>query len=87
MHLSCRFLKDPNEYLPSWQAALQSCAEVFITKQPEMTKCIEYQLGFTGDIGIYHVSPRQLTTDLLRCLVCVEGIVIKCKSHNPLPLI
>jgi hypothetical protein len=28
-----------------------------------------------------------LTTDLLRCLVCVEGIVIKCKSHNPLPLI
>jgi hypothetical protein len=38
----------------------------------------EWCLGVEGSFGSHHVSPRGLTTHLLRKLVCVEGIVTKC---------
>lgn len=37
-------------------------------------------MGFEGSFGSKHVSPRTLNTRNLGNLVCVEGIVTKCKG-------
>lgn len=39
----------------------------------------EFHVGFEGSFGNKHVSPRTLSARLLGNLVCVEGIVTKCK--------
>lgn len=47
----------------------------------------EFFLGFEGSFGAKHVTPRSLTSRFIGNLVCVEGIVTKCKnsiSLNPL---
>ena len=41
------------------------------------------QLGFEGNFGSQHVSPRQLLAFLLGRMVCVEGIVTKCSLVRP----
>lgn len=40
----------------------------------------ELFVGFEGSFGSKHVSPRTLNTRNLGNLVCVEGIVTKCKG-------
>jgi DNA replication licensing factor MCM3 len=44
----------------------------------------EFFLGFEGSFGAEHVTPRSLTSRFIGNLVCVEGIVTKCK--NPISL-
>ena len=39
----------------------------------------ELFVGFEGSFGNRHVTPRTLTSRFLGNLVCVEGIVTKCK--------
>jgi len=39
----------------------------------------EFFLGFEGSFGSKHVTPRTLTSRFIGNLVCVEGIVTKCK--------
>lgn len=36
-------------------------------------------IGFEGSFGSRHVTPRTLTSRFLGNLVCLEGIVTKCK--------
>ena len=36
-------------------------------------------IAFEGSFGNKHVTPRTLTSNFLGNLVCVEGIVTKCK--------
>ena len=39
----------------------------------------EVYIGFEGSFGSKHVTPRTLTSRFIGNLVCVEGIVTKCK--------
>ena len=39
----------------------------------------EFFIGFEGSFGAKHVTPRTLTSRFIGNLVCVEGIVTKCK--------
>lgn len=38
----------------------------------------EFFIGFEGNFGSKHVTPRSLTSRFLGNLICVEGIVSKC---------
>ena len=39
----------------------------------------EFFIGFEGSFGAKHVTPRSLSSRHLGNLVCLEGIVTKCK--------
>lgn len=39
----------------------------------------EFFIGFEGSFGAKHVTPRTLTSRFIGNLVCVEGIVTKCR--------
>lgn len=39
----------------------------------------DFFVAFEGSFGNKHVTPRTLTSHYLGNLVCVEGIVTKCK--------
>lgn len=39
----------------------------------------EFYIGLEGSFGSKHVTPRTLTSRLLGSMVCVEGIITKCK--------
>lgn len=41
------------------------------------------QIGFTGNLGSHHLSPRGLLSSFICSLVCVEGVVIKCSLIQP----
>ncbi|XP_033230729.1 DNA replication licensing factor Mcm3 [Belonocnema kinseyi] len=45
----------------------------------------EFFIGFEGSFGSRHVTPRSLTSRFLGNLVCLEGIVTKCKAKIFLP--
>lgn len=40
----------------------------------------EFFIAFEGSFGNKHVTPRTLTSRFLGNLICVEGIVTKCKN-------
>lgn len=46
----------------------------------------EFFIGFEGSFGAKHVTPRTLTSRFIGNLVCVEGIVTKCKTISKLDL-
>lgn len=39
----------------------------------------EFHVGFEGSFGGKHVTPRSVSARHLGNLICVEGIVTKCK--------
>ena len=39
----------------------------------------EFFIALEGSFGSMHVTPRTLTARLLGSMVCVEGIITKCK--------
>lgn len=41
----------------------------------------EFYVGLEGSFGSKHVTPRTLTSRLLGSMVCVEGIITKCKFY------
>ena len=62
----------------AFQRALKeivSAADTTYGKQIE-----EFFVGFEGSFGAKHVTPRSLSARNIGNLVCVEGIVTKCKS-------
>lgn len=42
----------------------------------------EFYVGLEGSFGSKHVTPRTLTSRLLGSMVCVEGIITKCKFYS-----
>ncbi|KAG7280751.1 hypothetical protein CRUP_037681 [Coryphaenoides rupestris] len=70
-------LKDSFGELVAFQKALKDLVasiDATFAKQFE-----EFHVGFEGSFGTNHVSPRTLTARHLGSLVCVEGIVTKCR--------
>ena len=61
--------------------AFQNALKQFVsTVDPDYTKDnAEFFIGFEGSFGTKHTTPRTLTSRFLGNLVCVEGIVTRCK--------
>ena len=73
----CSLLKESFGELAAFQRALKDLVgsiDATFAKQFE-----EFHVGFEGSFGTNHVSPRSLTARHLGHLVCVEGIVTKCR--------
>ncbi|KPM08052.1 lipophorin receptor [Sarcoptes scabiei] len=43
----------------------------------------EFLIGLEGSFGSHHVTPRNLSTNLLGCIIAVEGIVTRCSIVRP----
>jgi DNA replication licensing factor MCM3 len=81
--LANNFLRNPAEYMPSFEEALQ---EVVATQDASFAKqaaMSHFKVGVEGSFGPHHVSPRGLTSTLLNRLVNVQGIVTKCSLVRP----
>lgn len=72
-----RLLKNAFRELVAFQRALKDLvASIDATYAKQFD---EFHVGFEGSFGNKHVSPRTLSARFLGNLVCVEGIVTKCK--------
>jgi len=75
-----RMMATPVPYLIALEAAAN---EIAASESTDYTKLkndgITLRIGFEGSFGSNHVSPRGLLSSCLRRLVCVEGIVTKCR--------
>lgn len=62
-------------------AAFQRAVKEYVANiDPAYAKEYEdFFIGFEGNFGSKHVTPRTLTSQFLGNLICVEGIVSKCK--------
>ncbi len=85
------FIRDPNQYLPHWEKVVQELVKDPARFPPQdkegggtATGVAELPLlGFDGALGGNWVTPRGLTSGLLRQLVLVEGIVTKGSLVKP----
>lgn len=79
-----RILKNPNEYMQSFcDAATEATRSI----DPKYLKEGEQVLvGFEGYFVSRVVTPRELLSEFIGSLVCVEGIVTKCKHFHSIPL-
>lgn len=71
-----RLMNSPMEYIPDFTKALTQIAE---TIQPDDTGDRVLYIGLKGSFGDHHVNPRTLRAKHLGKLVCLEGIVTRCK--------
>lgn len=74
---SSRLMSNAFEELLAFQRALKdvvASVDATYAKQYE-----EFFIGLEGSFGTKHVTPRTLTSRLLSSMVCVEGIITKCK--------
>ncbi|CAH8337516.1 unnamed protein product [Eruca vesicaria subsp. sativa] len=76
-----RILKNPIEYMQSF---CNAATEVTRNIDPKYLKEGEQVLvGFEGHFVSRRVTPRELLSDFIGSLVCVEGIVTKCSLVRP----
>lgn len=63
------------------QLAFQNALRQFVTNvDTDYAKGnVDFFIAFEGSFGNKHVTPRTLTSRFLGNLVCIEGIVTKCK--------
>ena len=72
-----RLIQNSFEEIVAFQSALKEfvgAADPVYSKQHE-----EFFVGFEGSFGAKHVTPRSLASRFLGNMVCLEGIVTKCK--------
>jgi len=73
----CRLVNDSFEELHAFHLALR---EYVGNVDPSYYKeHHEFFIGLEGSFGAKHVTPRTLLSHFLGNMVCVEGIVTKCK--------
>ena len=82
--LAHKFQRQPNEYLPAFEAALEDYILSRDKNYFEDDPARQCHLGIDGIFGgDYLVTPRHLLSHYLGSLVCVEGIVTKCSTVLP----
>ncbi|XP_062094479.1 DNA replication licensing factor MCM3 [Humulus lupulus] len=76
-----RILRNPNEYM---QAFCDAATEVANKIDPKYLKQEEQvNVGFEGPFVSRRVTPRDLLSEFIGSMVCVEGIVTKCSLVRP----
>jgi DNA replication licensing factor MCM3 len=79
--VASRILKNPNEYMQSFCDAATEATRAI---DPKYLKEGELVLvGFEGYFVSRVVTPRELLSDFIGSMVCVEGIVTKCSLVRP----
>lgn len=73
-----RLFTRPGYYLPSMDKALQDMIKSVRPDAPSQEESPFY-IGFRGSFGENHVSPRTIRAKHVGKLICLEGIVTKCK--------
>ena len=77
-------LTDPRRYMLAFQqAAVTWIKDHDPPAADKAAKLDDLQIGFEDSLGENTVSPRGLTSALLKRLVVVEGIVTKCSNVKP----
>ena len=63
----------------------QNALKEYISHQDSdfASKFEEFLIGFEGSFGTKHVTPRNLTSNLLGSIVAIEGIVTRCSLVRP----
>lgn len=69
-------MNSPMEHISAFTEALKEVAKTI--QPPENDDRVMY-VGFKGSFGDHHVNPRTLRAKHLGKLVCLEGIVTRCK--------
>lgn len=82
-------LKSPNDYLPAFDQALLDVVRSVHDPVKDVIADKRFYVGLQGSFGDHHVNPRTLAASHLGRLICLEGIVTRCKSFYSigLPLI
>merc|ERR1719333_134234 len=80
--LSAKVLMDPVKYLVPWEEALISFLRDINEKAVRELKQ-PLKLDITGGFGRNHVTPRGMTCNTLKNMMCVEGVVIKAGLSTP----
>ncbi|KAL0489703.1 DNA replication licensing factor MCM3 [Acrasis kona] len=76
--LAATFQRTPSEFLPAFELALGERITRLDPSYFEDNVDAEAHIAIEGNLGgAYHVTPRQLLSNFLGRLVCVEGIVTK----------
>lgn len=76
LFLIFRILKSPSEYMQSFCDAVTDAAKGI---DPKYLKEGEQVLvGFEGPFVSRRITPRELLSEFIGSMVCVEGIVTKC---------
>ncbi|GAQ91450.1 DNA replication licensing factor MCM3 component [Klebsormidium nitens] len=89
--LTRRLLQHPSDYIQPLEEALADIIDKRNWDPKTDGKHIQavqdaggsWHIGFEGPFGSYHVTPRNLLSNLLGSMVKVEGIVTKCSLVRP----
>jgi DNA replication licensing factor MCM3 len=76
---SYSIINNPNELLPAFDKALKDLVVVEAATSKEDLANTPFYVGLHGSFGDNHVNPRTLRAMYLGKLVCIEGIVTRCK--------
>lgn len=68
------------EYIPAFTEALKTIATSIQPVPQGETR--DLYIGLKGSFGDHHVNPRTLRAKHLGKLVCLEGIVTRCKFES-----
>lgn len=74
-----RIINQPNEYLPAFDEALKELVKIDSDPSKHDIADTPFYIGLRGSFGDNHVNPRTLRAMYLGKLVCIEGIVTRCK--------
>lgn len=75
-------MKDPINYQPAADLAVKDCVNNVhdpIRHAYVQAGASAFYVGFKGSFGDNHTTPRTLRADKLGKMVCLEGIVTRCK--------
>jgi DNA replicative helicase MCM subunit Mcm2 (Cdc46/Mcm family) len=75
-----RLLKEPASWQPAADAALKDTAVNASNDYAHDLKKDTFYVGYKGSFGENHATPRTLKSDKLGKMVCLEGIVTRCKA-------
>lgn len=74
--ISPQVMDSPADYLPAFDRALVDTIRNINPEYGRENKA-QFAVGFTGNFGANHVTPRNLNASLVNKIVCVDGIVTK----------
>ncbi|OMO49935.1 Mini-chromosome maintenance, DNA-dependent ATPase [Corchorus olitorius] len=80
-NLAPRILKNPSEYMQPFCDAVTEAAKTIDPKYLKEGEIVH--VGFEGPFVSRRVTPRDLLSEFIGSMVCVEGIVTKCSLVRP----